>query len=71
MIGSEDYFDWMVEMGAKFCWFFTYMPVGNDAPTDLMATANQREYMYRHVGVCGRLYRRRAELPAYQRQRGH
>ena len=37
MIGSEAYFDWMVEMGAKFCWIFTYMPVGNGAPTDLMA----------------------------------
>ena len=43
MIGSEEYFDWMIGMGAKFCWFFTYMPVGNGAPTDLMATAAQRE----------------------------
>jgi len=49
MIGSEEYFDWMVEMGAKFCWIFTYMPVGNGAPTDLMATARQREYMYHQV----------------------
>ena len=49
MIGSEEYFDWMVEMGAKFCWIFTYMPVGNGAPTDLMATAQQREYMYHQV----------------------
>jgi len=49
MIGSEAYFDWMVEMGAKFCWIFTYMPVGNGAPTDLMATARQREYMYHQV----------------------
>ena len=49
MIGSEEYFDWMVEMGAKFCWFFTYMPVGCGAPTDLMATAEQREFMYRQV----------------------
>ena len=49
MIGSEEYFDWMVEMGAKFCWFFTYMPVGCGAPTGLMATAEQREFMYRQV----------------------
>ena len=48
-IGSEEYFDWMIEMGAKFCWIFTYMPVGSGAPTDLMATAEQREYMYRQV----------------------
>ena len=49
MIGSEEYFDWMVEMGAKFCWIFTYMPVGKGAPTDLMATAEQREFMYHQV----------------------
>lgn len=48
-IGSEAYFDWMVEMGAKFCWLFTYMPVGFGAPTDLMATAEQRAFMYRQV----------------------
>lgn len=49
MIGSEEYFDWMVEMGAKFCWIFTYMPVGSGAPTDLMASAEQWEFMYRQV----------------------
>ena len=48
-IGSEEYFDWLVNMGAKFCWLFTYMPVGNGAPTDLMVTAEQREYMYHKV----------------------
>lgn len=49
IIGSEEYFDQMVAWGAKFCWFFTYMPVGVGAPTDLMATADQREFMYRQV----------------------
>ncbi|MGE4352976.1 MAG: radical SAM protein [Oscillospiraceae bacterium] len=48
-IGSEAYFDWMVEKGAKFCWLFTYIPVGKGAPTDLMATAEQREYMYNQI----------------------
>ena len=48
-IGSEGYFDWMIEMGAKFCWIFTYMPVGVGAPTDLMATAEQRKFMYHQV----------------------
>lgn len=48
-IGSEEYFDWMINMGAKFCWIFTYMPIGNGAPTDLMATAEQREFMYHQV----------------------
>lgn len=48
-IGSEAYFDWMIEMGAKFCWIFTYMPVGVGAPTTLMATAEQRKFMYQQV----------------------
>ena len=28
VIGSEEYFDDMIAKGAKFAWFFTYMPVG-------------------------------------------
>ncbi len=49
VIGSEEYFDRMVEWGAKFCWLFTYMPVGKTAVPELMVTADQREYMYRQV----------------------
>lgn len=48
-IGSEEYFDAMVSWGAKFCWFFTYMPIGKAAVPELMATAEQRRYMYRQV----------------------
>jgi MoaA/NifB/PqqE/SkfB family radical SAM enzyme len=48
-IGSEEYFDDMIAKGAKFAWFFTYMPVGADAVTDLMATAEQRRYMYHQI----------------------
>ncbi|MDL2253475.1 radical SAM protein [Ruminococcaceae bacterium OttesenSCG-928-I18] len=49
VIGSEEYFDFLVDSGCKFAWFFTYMPVGVGAPTDLIATAKQREYMYHQV----------------------
>ncbi|WP_206457838.1 radical SAM protein [Anaerovorax sp. IOR16] len=49
IIGSESYFDQMIQWGAKFCWFFTYMPVGKDAVPELMATAEQREYMYHQI----------------------
>ena len=49
VIGSEAYFDQMIEWGAKFCWFFTYMPVGVDAVPELMATAEQRSWMYDQV----------------------
>ena len=49
LIGSEAYFDQMVDWGARFCWFFTYMPVGRDAAVELMADAEQRAFMYRQI----------------------
>ena len=49
VIGSEEYFDDMIDKGAKFAWLFTYIPVGNDAVPELMATAEQRKYMYDQV----------------------
>ena len=48
-VGSEEYFDKMIEWGAKFCWFFTYMPVGKAAVPELMVTAEQRRFMYEQV----------------------
>ncbi|MDD4104665.1 MAG: radical SAM protein [Eubacteriales bacterium] len=48
-ISSDEYIDHMISLGAKFAWFFTYMPVGRDAETDLMVTPAQREHMYRKV----------------------
>lgn len=58
VIGSEEYFDLMIELGAKFAWFFTYMPVGKSAVPELMATAEQREMMYYKI----REYRRTKPL---------
>jgi len=49
IIGSEEYFDHLIEMGCKFAWLFTYMPVGVGAPTDLLATAEQREFIYHQI----------------------
>lgn len=49
VIGSEAYFDAMIDMGAKFAWFFTYMPIGADAVPDLIATAEQRTFMYHQI----------------------
>src|SRR5690606_33309863 len=39
VIGSEEFIDSMIEWGAKFAWFFTYMPVGVNAVPDLIVTA--------------------------------
>jgi len=49
VIGSEEYIDFLIEKGCKFAWYFTYMPVGVGAPTDLIAKAYQREMMYHQI----------------------
>jgi len=49
VIGSDKYVDLMIEKGCMFGWYFTYMPLGKDAPIDLVATPEQREYMYHKV----------------------
>ncbi len=49
IIGSEEYFDEMVGLGANFGWFFTYMHIGKGAPTDLMVTDEQGEFMYQQI----------------------
>ena len=49
VIGSEEYFDDLIAKGAKFAWFFTYIPVGVDAVPELMASAEQREFMYDQI----------------------
>ena len=41
--------DFMIDKGAAFVWYFTYMPVGNDAVPELMVTPQQRKFMYEQV----------------------
>ncbi|MDD4083075.1 MAG: radical SAM protein [Sphaerochaetaceae bacterium] len=45
-IGSPEYFDFLIEKGCRFAWFFTYIPVGVNAKPELMVSAKQREDMY-------------------------
>ena len=48
-ISSEEYFDFLIDQGAYFSWIFTYIPVGNGAVPELVATPQQRELMYHRV----------------------
>ena len=48
-ITSEEFFDSLIEKGAYFIWYFHYMPVGNDASTELMPTPQQRTETYRRI----------------------
>lgn len=48
-IGSEAFYDQMIDWGASFVWYFHYMPVGNDAAPALLPTPEQREFIYRQI----------------------
>lgn len=48
-VGSEEWVDAMVAKGCKFGWYFTYIPIGKDAVPELIATPEQREFMYHQV----------------------
>ena len=49
LLSSDEYMDWLIDQGVKFAWFFTYMPTGNGAVTDLMVSADQRATMYKKM----------------------
>ena len=48
-ISSDEFMDAMIEKGARFAWYFHYMPVGNEAVTELLPTPEQRTEMYHRV----------------------
>lgn len=49
IVGSDEWVDQMIEKGCKFGWYFTYVPIGKDAVPELLASPEQREYMYHQV----------------------
>jgi len=48
-VGNEAFLDFLIEQGCMFGWYFTYIPLGKDADTALIASPSQREYMFRWV----------------------
>lgn len=48
-VGSEEFVDLMIDKGCLFGWYFTYMPLGKDAVLELLATPEQREFMYHQL----------------------
>jgi len=48
-VGDPEFLDFLIEQGCMFGWYFTYMPLGKDADTSLLATAEQREHMFHFV----------------------
>lgn len=58
-ISSDEFMDKMIEKGARFVWYFHYMPVGVDAVPELLPSPEQREFMYHQIR------RFRAEKPIF------
>ncbi|MBO8159611.1 radical SAM protein [Thermosyntropha sp.] len=48
-VGSDEYIDLMIEKGCIFGWYFTYIPLGKDAKLELLASPEQREWMFYRV----------------------
>ena len=48
-ISSDAFIDQLVKWGARFIWYFHYMPVGNDAVPALLPSPQQRETMYHRI----------------------
>ncbi len=49
VIASDEYADFLIDLGVAYAWYFTFVPVGKGASADLMATAEQRKLMYDQV----------------------
>ncbi|HPT83426.1 MAG TPA: radical SAM protein [Limnochordia bacterium] len=48
-VASEEFVDAMVEKGCLFGWYFTYMPIGQNARPELLVSPEQRKLMYERV----------------------
>ena len=48
-ITSEEFIDQVIGMGAKFAWFYHYMPVGQDAAPELLPTPEQRKMVFENI----------------------
>lgn len=49
VLGSDEFIDFMIDKGACFGWYFTYIPIGKDVDLEMMATPDQRAWMYERV----------------------
>ena len=49
VMASDDFMEFLIEKGCKYAWYFTYMPVGSSAVPELIATPEQRKFMYKRI----------------------
>ncbi|MEN6411769.1 MAG: radical SAM protein [Veillonellales bacterium] len=48
-LGSDEFVDMLVDRGAAFAWYFTYIPIGRDVDLGRMATPQQRKWMFERM----------------------
>lgn len=48
-VTSDEFLNMIADKGARFGFFFHYMPVGNEAVPELMPTVEQRKYMIQRI----------------------
>ncbi len=48
-VTSDEFYDFLIDKGVAFSWYFHFMPVGMDTTMDLVPTPEQREYMYHRI----------------------
>lgn len=48
-VTSDEFLDLLVEKGARYIWYFHYMPTGAAGVTELCPTPEEREYMFHRV----------------------
>lgn len=48
-VTSDDFLNMIAEKGARYGFYFHYMPVGNNAVPDLLPTMEQRRYMIQRI----------------------
>ncbi|KKC29321.1 radical SAM protein [Caldanaerobacter subterraneus] len=48
-VSSDEFVDMMIDKGAAFAWYFTYIPIGRDPDISFMVTPEQRKYMYERI----------------------
>ncbi|HHP51011.1 MAG TPA: radical SAM protein [Moorella mulderi] len=48
-VGSDAFVDMLIDRGVAFGWYFTYIPIGKDVDLKMMATPQQRAWMYERM----------------------
>ena len=48
-VTSDAFYDTLIEAGARYAWYFHYMPVGGDADQNLLLSRSSWEHVYRTI----------------------